>query len=478
MFSKAKTIFVACALTLLAISQLYAQATLIWSDEFNGTAGAALDSSKWLNTASGVIATDGTDTYANMNQGDPNSVTGANMPSLTHGNTYTIEYKFRFSVWPPKNVSDNGFIGCGKTTDSYPGTFDIALKAGSTANPPTAATAYMGIRGMIADSAGNGAWCDANWVDYFSGSVTGSSTGWQTLQIVLGPSVQRFFVNGRLVDMFHQSIDASIAYVPIIGGSSLAPVQFDYVRVYSGDNIGWPEDQLFIEKFDATRTCAPNIDTWNGNNALQVSGAGDGAGDNDGYFRHKGGASFRTQFGYGQVFAAPVMKLDTAKTFEFYTRFPLARPWSLATLGEQEYFGVVYPLTGNKFCKFYRLNIGNDLTTLKYVINGTRDSNDLYSFFSGNPQTDFQKIAVVLSTTAQTVYINDVKVTQSTAQLSSIYLCAPYMDGSTATNAITNEPQTDKIKVLEGDEYYVAPTQVTTDQWRCLNRLSLCRPPC
>lgn len=214
-------------------------ATLVWDDEF---AGSAIDMTKWENT--GGIAyfseTGGVATHSGVNGWEVRPIARWNCATTL----YTFEIAYRFPTFDGTTEasylsSDNQpFLVKGEGNrrfEIYPTGDDHRVQWFKPASDTYFGNPYVNA--------------------YYTGNL---ATDFQTVAWVLGPQLQALYVNGSLIAFTRMDMSADSNYasmrVELKAGNNKS-VDYDYLRVYQGDASGAPVNSqlIFNDDFNQAR---------------------------------------------------------------------------------------------------------------------------------------------------------------------------------------------------------------------------------
>ena len=251
----------AAVVALLLIVGSANAAYMVWNDEFSGAANTSpgWDATKWKDTSWTLpYGTNLTGNGTGINKGGGQIATWATFPLKT---VHTYEFSYRYPDFDPANA-DTSFNAVTKNIEQ-----PVMVWATGHGNQDW----NFGIRNF--DSCNKiDWWKNATGSDhgeisvpvnaYYSATkdaVAGTvipnyNTAFQNIKVVLGPSYQSMTVNGVLIYFTRFDLSASTEQMQLglkAGGSVPTGVEYDYVRVWTGDTSGniVPGNVLFADEF-------------------------------------------------------------------------------------------------------------------------------------------------------------------------------------------------------------------------------------
>ena len=414
------------ALTLAAHAQT--TPTLVWADEFT-TSAPQLSASDWADPGAGSINAAG---YA--------VVTGQTfgLRNFSWGETYTIDLGMRIPSASQPLEGDRQPIACESTTDTLNSRFQFYTSGTSLLSQTMR---------IIRSHGGSEVQHTINFFNYFS------NVGllFQDIRIVIGPGLQRVYINGSLVHQSAVTRPASELWALRLAGCGQAkPVHFNHIRIYKGTfddpALVWRDD------FNATKPFLPIEEDWYADTGRQLqSGTGYLVGYKFGkYPRIPGDA-------YYQKSAQLDLHYANTYTLDFYVRFPydLTKASDIIVGGARNPGGAstppwFYVRNGTK-ALFYAYNIGAGQQILV---------DDLTPYLTGDRATDWQSFRLVIGAAKQSLYINGELVCQTVANLTSSARWVPFFEGNDSYRF-----EMDKIVVWSGDQEAVPVNAVPASQW-------------
>lgn len=390
-------------------------ATPVWQDEFNGPSHDT-GATGWQGFTSPAYA-GGTVTFS----GGSTEWSRLTWPLNTE---YTVEFSMRFPAYDGTNFN------AGLADANQPIVCDVH-------NSPTDGLRFEIYRGTsnhhrVQWYAGGTSdrECQIPANAYYSPAY---NTDWQKVQMVLGPSKQALYINGALVHFTRYDLSASTKEwsIGLKGGDGIAQTEFDYVRVYAGDESPGliTPDLIYHDGFDQKSVKNPgdgfrlNEEYWE-NDAVSVpNGLGQSVlltGSKNSLRANAGGRPYSL-----------VRTTDEETTLEVWLRCPQG-----TDLQEQSYLGINETTNGDRIELYFR---GGGWRP--YVRQGSSGpefvgTQDIRTYFVGDPTTDFQRVSIHITPTSQDFYVNEVFVEHFSATLTPGAFLKPFIQGQTALKTV------------------------------------------
>lgn len=432
---------------LLQSTPVSAAPTLVWSDEFDGAAATPIDTSAtgW-NGGSGNAFLSGNGSV--VVKKDWTEWTRDTYPVNVE---HTYEIAFRFP--------------------SYTGSADFTPMINAVNQPvlvrPEAAD--NGLRFEIYQATANHhrlQWfqtgtssreCRIPISAYYAGNW---ATNWQVAKFVVGPHVQAFYINDNLIQITRSDLSArgEELNVGLKGGNDTYPIEFDYVRVYEGNSAAEIPDNLIL--YDGFNQAGPktpsngfkNIEEFWTDESVQLPNGLGQAVLNSGNTTGWRTESLSWPFGLNRTFSQ-------LTTLEVYLRCPQG-----VDLQEDTYVGIRQGSgTGNRIELYFRGGAWRP-----YINTGSSElvgTSDIRNFFVGNPTTDFQRIDIVFSDTAQAFYVNGNLAESFTGTLEGSATMQPWIKGNGPAKTV----EVDSLALFDGDAAPITPVTSVRRNWMMYN---------